>query len=126
MNSIADSLRQSMTTTWRSSFSLALANTSRPVTTLAARIAMSWSPGCEGDAVHRAETMNVATAIAEMPPFALTLAKQAVNQSEELMGLRAGVDAAFALHQLAHASNAERHGDYIAGMTPQAMRDAQR
>jgi enoyl-CoA hydratase len=74
----------------------------------------------------RAETMKVATAIAEMPPFALTLAKQAVNQSEELMGLRAGVDAAFGLHQLAHASNAERHGDYIAGITPRAMRDAQR
>jgi enoyl-CoA hydratase len=40
-----------------------------------------------------------------MPRFGLALAKQAVHQAEEAMGLRTGIDAAFALHQLAHAHN---------------------
>jgi enoyl-CoA hydratase len=35
----------------------------------------------------------------------LALAKQAVHQAEEAMGMRSGIDAAFTLHQLAHAHN---------------------
>ena len=42
-----------------------------------------------------------------MPPFGLALAKRAVNQCEDLMGMRAGMDSVFGLHHLAHAHNAE-------------------
>jgi enoyl-CoA hydratase len=52
-----------------------------------------------------AATLDLAERIAEMPRFGLALAKQAVHQAEEAMGLRTGTDAAFALHQLAHAHN---------------------
>jgi enoyl-CoA hydratase len=49
--------------------------------------------------------LDMAERIAEMPRFGLALAKQAVHQSEEAMGMRTGIDSAFALHQLAHAHN---------------------
>ena len=42
-----------------------------------------------------------------MPRFGLALTKQAVNQCEDLMGLRAGMDSVFGLHHFAHAHNAE-------------------
>jgi hypothetical protein len=41
---------------------------------------------------------SLAAEIAEMPPFGLALAKRAVNQCEDLMGQRAGMDAVFGLH----------------------------
>jgi enoyl-CoA hydratase len=50
-------------------------------------------------------TLEIAGRIATMPRFGLALAKQAVHQAEEAMGMRSGIDAAFALHQLAHAHN---------------------
>jgi enoyl-CoA hydratase len=50
-------------------------------------------------------TLEMAERIAEMPRFGLALAKQAVHQAEEAMGMRTGIDAAFSLHQLAHAHN---------------------
>lgn len=68
--------------------------------------------------------IEVAGKIAAMPRIALTLTKKAINFAEDQMGLRAGIDHSFALHQLAHASAAEQSGDSILGMTPQAMRDA--
>jgi enoyl-CoA hydratase len=52
-----------------------------------------------------AETEDMAERIARMPRFGLALAKQAVHQAEEAMGMRSGIDAAFTLHQLAHAHN---------------------
>ena len=45
-----------------------------------------------------------------MPPFGLALAKRAVNQCEDLMGMRPGMDSVFGLHHLAHAHNAEVSG----------------
>ena len=48
--------------------------------------------------------------------FGLALAKRAVNQCEDLMGMRAGMDAVFGLHHLAHAHNAETAGDSLAGL----------
>ena len=42
-----------------------------------------------------------------MPPFGLALAKRAVNQCEDLMGMRPGMDSVFGLHHFAHAHNAE-------------------
>jgi enoyl-CoA hydratase/carnithine racemase len=69
-----------------------------------------------------AAAFGLAGQIAAMPPFGLALAKRAVNQCEDLMGQRAGMDAVFGLHHLAHAHNAEVGGDSLAGMDARAMR----
>jgi len=61
------------------------------------------------------ETVAIAARIAEMPQFGLMLVKQAINQAQDRQGYRAATDAAFGLHQLAHASNAEA-GDYLGGV----------
>ena len=61
-----------------------------------------------------------------MPSFGLALAKRAVNQCEDLMGMRPGMDAVFGLHHLAHAHNAEVSGNYLAGLDARGMRDASR
>ena len=62
--------------------------------------------------------------IAQMPRFGLALAKKAVNQSEDQMGMRAGMDSVFGLHHLAHAHNAEVSKDSLAGMDAKSMRGA--
>ena len=67
---------------------------------------------------------ELAGQIAEMPPFGLALAKRAVNQCEDLMGLRPGMDAVFGLHHVAHAHNAEVSGHPLAGLDARGMRDA--
>lgn len=67
------------------------------------------------------ETMALAGKIAAMPRLALALAKQAVNQAEDAMGRRVGGDAAFALHQLAHAHYAETTGSPMLGVDPAAI-----
>jgi enoyl-CoA hydratase len=72
------------------------------------------------------ETLDIARRIALMPSFGLALAKKAVNQSEDLMGLHSGMDSVFGLHHLAHAHNAEVLGDSLAGMDAHRMRDANR
>ncbi|WP_431876592.1 enoyl-CoA hydratase [Amycolatopsis sacchari] len=93
-----------------------------------AQQALEW--GMLNRVVPRAEldaaTMTLAEKIAEMPSFGLALAKKAVNQAEDLMGLRPGMDSVFGLHHLAHAHNAEVGGDSLGGQTAQSMRDANR
>jgi enoyl-CoA hydratase len=78
--------------------------------------------------VPRAElesaTLALAGKIATMPPFGLALAKRAVNLCEDQMGLRAGMDAVFGLHHVAHSHNAEVTADPLAGMDPAAMKKA--
>jgi enoyl-CoA hydratase len=78
--------------------------------------------------VPRAEleqhTLELAEKIAGMPPFGLALAKKAVNQAEDLMGLRSGMDSVFGLHHLAHAHNAETSEDSLGGQSARSMRDA--
>jgi enoyl-CoA hydratase len=78
--------------------------------------------------VPRAEletaALGVAEKIAAMPAFGLALAKRAVNQCEDQMGMRAGMDSVFGLHHLAHAHNAEVSTDALAGMDPKAMKKA--
>ncbi len=78
--------------------------------------------------VPRAEletaTLDIATRIAAMPRFALALTKKAINQAEDRMGLRDSVDAAFGLHQLAHAHNALSSPDYLAGQDVRSMKRA--
>jgi enoyl-CoA hydratase len=73
-----------------------------------------------------AETIDLATRIARMPRLGLALTKKAVNQSEDLMGLHAGMDSVFGLHHVAHAHNAEVGGDSLAGQDARSMRDSQR
>jgi enoyl-CoA hydratase len=69
-----------------------------------------------------AVTFELAEQVAGMPPFGLALAKRAVNQCEDLMGMRPGMDAVFGLHHLAHAHNAEVSGDYLAGLDARGMK----
>jgi enoyl-CoA hydratase len=73
-----------------------------------------------------ATTLAVAERISEMPRFGLALTKKAINQAEDLMGLRAGMDSAFGLHHFAHAHNAEVGADSLAGMDARSMRDSAR
>jgi enoyl-CoA hydratase len=72
----------------------------------------------------RASTMDIAGRIAAMPRLGLALAKKAVNQAEDLMGLHAGMDSVFGLHHLAHAHNAETGGDPLGGQDARSMKGA--
>jgi enoyl-CoA hydratase len=69
-----------------------------------------------------AATFAIAERIATMPRFGLALTKRAVNQCEDQMGMRTGMDAVFGLHHLAHAHNAETSGDSLAGMDARTMK----
>ncbi|GAA2342738.1 enoyl-CoA hydratase [Saccharopolyspora halophila] len=68
-------------------------------------------------------TTALAEDVAAMPKFGLSLAKQAINQAEDQMGMRSGMDAAFGLHHLAHAHNAEVGSDSLAGMNARSMKN---
>jgi enoyl-CoA hydratase len=59
------------------------------------------------------ETLELACQIARKPSFALMLAKRAVNHSLDLQGQRLAIDAAFAMHHLAHSHNMQLHGQLI-------------
>jgi enoyl-CoA hydratase len=67
------------------------------------------------------ETLAVATRIAAMPRFGLALAKKAINQAEDRMGLRDTMDATYALHHVAHAHNALTSEDHLAGQNAKTM-----
>lgn len=68
--------------------------------------------------------LDTANRIAEMPALGLALTKRAVNQCEDLMGLRDGMDSVFGLHHLAHAHNAEVGLGSLAGHNARSIRDA--
>jgi enoyl-CoA hydratase len=90
--------------------------------------ARAYELGMVSRVVPRAEleqsTFALADRIAAMPAFGLALAKRAVNQCEDQMGLRNGMDATFGLHHVAHAHNAETGADPLAGMTAKSMKQA--
>ncbi|GAB2860272.1 enoyl-CoA hydratase [Nocardioides pacificus] len=65
--------------------------------------------------------LAMAGRIAQMPRFGLALTKKAVNQAEDLQGLRAGMDSVFGLHHFAHAHNAEVSRDSLGGLDAKAM-----
>ncbi|MFT4082563.1 MAG: enoyl-CoA hydratase [Nocardioides sp.] len=67
------------------------------------------------------EVMATAERIAEMPRLGLALTKKAVNQAEDLMGMRSGMDSVFGLHHAAHAHNAEVGKDSLAGLDARGM-----
>ncbi|MFI1462943.1 enoyl-CoA hydratase [Nocardia carnea] len=68
------------------------------------------------------ETMALAEKISAMPQFGLALTKKAVNQSEDLMGMRSGMDSVFGLHHFAHAHNAEVGTDSLGGLNAKSMK----
>jgi enoyl-CoA hydratase len=68
------------------------------------------------------ETFALAEKISAMPQFGLALTKKAVNQCEDLMGMRAGMDSVFGLHHFAHAHNAEVGADSLGGMNAKTMK----
>lgn len=70
------------------------------------------------------ETLCLAAHIAKMPRFGLALTKRSINQCEDQMGLRNGMDAVFGLHHLAHAHNAEVGMGSLGGMDVKAMASA--
>jgi enoyl-CoA hydratase len=90
--------------------------------------ARAYELGMVSRVVPRAElaaaTFALADRIAAMPAFGLALAKRAVNQCEDQMGMRNGMDGAFGLHHVAHAHNAEVGADALAGMDARAMKQA--
>lgn len=69
------------------------------------------------------ETLAIAERISGKPAFGLALTKKAINQAEDLQGMRAGMDSVFGLHHAAHAHNAEVGDDSLAGMDARKMRD---
>ncbi|MCZ8381261.1 enoyl-CoA hydratase [Mycobacterium sp. CPCC 205372] len=66
-------------------------------------------------------TFELASRIATMPRFGLALTKKAVNQCEDQMGLRNGIDSVFGLHHFAHAHNAEVGQGSLGDMDVKAM-----
>jgi enoyl-CoA hydratase len=71
-----------------------------------------------------AETFAIAERIAAMPRFGLALTKRAVNQCEDAMGMRNGMDSVFGLHHFAHAHNAEVGTGSLGGMDARSMKSA--
>jgi enoyl-CoA hydratase len=67
--------------------------------------------------------LGIAERISAMPRLGLALTKKAVNQAEDLMGMRSGMDSVFGLHHAAHAHNAEVGKDSLAGMDARSMAD---
>jgi len=70
------------------------------------------------------ETFALANRIGTMPRLGLALTKRAVNQCEDTMGLRTGMESVFGLHHFAHAHNAEVGADSLGGMDARSMKDA--
>ena len=68
-----------------------------------------------------AETASLAARIAQMPRFGLLLAKKAINQAEDRMGMRDTMDSTFALHHVAHAHNALTSEDHLKGENAKTM-----
>ena len=64
----------------------------------------------------------MAQRIAKQPRFGLALTKKAINQAEDRMGLRDSMDAAFALHHLAHAHNELTSQDHLQGQDAASMK----
>jgi enoyl-CoA hydratase len=63
-------------------------------------------------------TIEIAKRIVRRSRFALMLTKRIVNNAEELMGLRAGVEGSFGYHLLAHAHSRNVSGSPIMGASP--------
>ena len=58
-------------------------------------------------------TLKLAREIAQMHPFALAMAKKSVNQTLDIMGQYAALQACFETHQLGHASAFAQSGQVV-------------
>jgi enoyl-CoA hydratase len=67
--------------------------------------------------------LDMASRAGQSPRFALALAKQVFNQLEDLQGKRAGMDAVFNAHHLAHAHN-QLTGDWLGGVKTKGIKAA--
>lgn len=68
-----------------------------------------------------AETLALAGRIAEMPRLGLALAKQVINQCEDVKGRRTAMDIAFGYHHYAHAHSSLMGRDNLGGMDGKSM-----
>lgn len=68
------------------------------------------------DRLHH-EAAAIAARLARLPRFGTALAKKLFNQTEDLLGKRAAIDAAFHAHHLAHAHNLLTTESLTAGVT---------
>ena len=59
------------------------------------------------------ETWKLAQQISQMHPFALAMAKRAVNQTLDAMGQHTALQSCFDIHQLGHASAYAQSGQVI-------------
>lgn len=91
--------------------------------------ARAYELGMVNRVIPRAELDTAATElaerIAERPRYALALTKKAVNACEDDMGLRSGMDTAFALHSLSHEHNKNISGNFVLIRDPQELKKAQ-
>jgi enoyl-CoA hydratase len=71
-------------------------------------------------------TLEIANKLAAQPRFGIALAKRAINQAEDRMGLRDSIDAVYGLHHVAHAHNSLTSTDHLAGQDARSMAAAQR
>lgn len=69
---------------------------------------------------------ETAASIAAKPPFGLALTKRALNACEDAMGMRSGMDTAYALHHVGHAHNAEMGLGPLGGQGVDTMRKKQK
>jgi enoyl-CoA hydratase len=70
-------------------------------------------------------SLELAEKIAKMDPFALLMAKQAVNRTLDTMGQWTAMQAVFEMHHLGHAHSKLTHqGDAISGQSIDSMRTA--
>jgi len=90
----------------------------------------AYEAGMVNRVVPRAEllerTLEIANKLAVQPRFGIALAKRAINQAEDRMGLRDSIDAVYGLHHVAHAHNSLTSPDHLAGQDARSMAAAQR
>lgn len=74
----------------------------------------AWRLGMVNHVVDNEElenfTLEMAKKIAKKPAFALKLAKEAVNKTQDIQGQANAIDAAFSLHHLCHTQNFRQFG----------------
>jgi enoyl-CoA hydratase len=92
--------------------------------------ARAYEAGMVNRVIPRAEllerTLEIANKLAAQPRFGIALAKRAINQAEDRMGLRDSIDAVYGLHHVAHAHNSLTSPDHLAGQDARSMAAAQR
>ena len=92
--------------------------------------ARAYEAGMVNRVIPRAElearTFEIANKLAAQPRFGIALAKRAINQAEDRMGLRDSIDAVYGLHHVAHAHNSLTSPDHLAGQDARSMAAAQR